>query len=272
MSRDPADFYDALAADYHLVYADWEASVERQGEELDAVLREALGRDEDDPAPGSALDAACGIGTQVLGLAARGWRVSGSDVSPAAVERARLELERRGLDAELSVADLRTVWGHHGGRTFDAVIACDNSLPHLLTDEDLLTALVQLRLATAPGGVCVLSVRDYAALIATGELDAPSLKPYGSRGVGDREVSVSQEWTPRPQPDGRLLYDLTISLSEDPGPEIHPATTTYYAVTTDRLLELMRQAGFERCRRLDGRFFQPLLVGRTMAGGEPFEL
>jgi len=286
----PAAFYDALAADYHLVYADWEASVERQGVQLDGVLREVLGRQADDPAPGGVFDAACGIGTQVLGLAARGWRVTGSDVSPAAVERARREVARRGLTAELSVADLRTACDHHGGRTFDAVIACDNSLPHLLTDEDLRTALVQLRFATAPGGVCVLSVRDYGALIAEGALDAPSLQPYGGRRVADREMSVFQEWTPRPQPDGRLLYDLTIYLLEesapyirnratanpaDPAAKVHPrdaVTTTYYAVSTDRLLELMREAGFEGCRRLDGRFFQPLLVGRATAGGEPFEL
>jgi SAM-dependent methyltransferase len=277
VSRDAAGFYDALAVSYHLVYDDWEASVERQGAQLDAVLREELGSAADDPAPGTVLDAACGIGTQALGLAARGWRVAGSDLSPAAVARARAEAARRGLDVELSVADLREVHDHHR-RGFDAVLACDNSLPHLLTDDDLRAALVQMRRATAPGGVCVVSVRDYGALLAAGELAAPSLQPYGSRRHGGREYSLFQEWVPRPQPDGRLLYDLTMYLLEaDPGRSNpadpaakalphEPLTTTYYAVSTGRLLELMHDAGFDHPRRVNGRFFQPLLVGRVEAG------
>ena len=35
----------------------------------------------------------------------------------------------------------------------------------------------------------------------------------------------------------------------------------YYAVGTDKLLELMHTAGFTGVERLDERFFQPLLVG-----------
>jgi hypothetical protein len=33
-----ARFYGELADDYHLIYADWEASLRRQGEALDAQL------------------------------------------------------------------------------------------------------------------------------------------------------------------------------------------------------------------------------------------
>jgi hypothetical protein len=36
----------------------------------------------------------------------------------------------------------------------------------------------------------------------------------------------------------------------------------YYAVGTDRLMELMRQAGFVQVERIDGRFYQPVLLGR----------
>ena len=35
--------------------------------------------------------------------------------------------------------------------------------------------------------------------------------------------------------------------------------------TTDRLLELMGQAGFEGAHRLDDRFYQPVLVGTKPA-------
>ncbi|WP_309246574.1 class I SAM-dependent methyltransferase [Ramlibacter montanisoli] len=45
------------------------------------------------------LDAACGIGTQVLGLAEKGYELTASDLSPGALERLRQELHRRGLQA-----------------------------------------------------------------------------------------------------------------------------------------------------------------------------
>lgn len=68
-----ARFYDELADDYHLIYADWDASIRRQGAALDALI----GQDRAD-----VLDCACGIGTQAIGLALRGHRVTGTDLTP----------------------------------------------------------------------------------------------------------------------------------------------------------------------------------------------
>ncbi|MEU2630611.1 class I SAM-dependent methyltransferase, partial [Kitasatospora sp. NPDC007106] len=71
--QDPvAGFYDGLAAGYHLIYADWEAGIRRQGAALDALLTDRLGS-----GPADVLDCACGIGTQAIGLALRGHRVVG---------------------------------------------------------------------------------------------------------------------------------------------------------------------------------------------------
>lgn len=61
-----ARFHDQLAADYHLIYDDWDGATERQGRALDTVIRSALG-----PAPATVLDCACGIGTQALGARGR---------------------------------------------------------------------------------------------------------------------------------------------------------------------------------------------------------
>jgi 2-polyprenyl-3-methyl-5-hydroxy-6-metoxy-1,4-benzoquinol methylase len=101
-----SDFYDTLTPYYHLIYADWEAGIERQSRALDAIIRSTGG-----PQPRSVLDAACGIGTQSLGLAQLGYQVTASDVSPLAVERARREPNRRGLSIQCSVADMRRVDG-----------------------------------------------------------------------------------------------------------------------------------------------------------------
>jgi 2-polyprenyl-3-methyl-5-hydroxy-6-metoxy-1,4-benzoquinol methylase len=55
--------------------------------------------------PGVALDVGCGEGADVVWLAERGWRVTGADVSPVALERARRHA------GEAGVAD-RTTWLH----------------------------------------------------------------------------------------------------------------------------------------------------------------
>ena len=80
-------FYDQLAAEYHLIFADWRESVRRQGEILDGPILGELG-----DAPQSVLDCTCGIGTQVIGLALHGHVVCGTDISAQAVKRALREV------------------------------------------------------------------------------------------------------------------------------------------------------------------------------------
>jgi hypothetical protein len=45
----------------------------------------------------------------------------------------------------------------------------------------------------------------------------------------------------------------------------HVKRSRYYAVSTTRLGELMREAGFDHVRRIDGAFYQPVLVGTRAA-------
>ena len=78
-------FYDALAPYYDVLFPDWDASMQRQGDAISFLLV-TEGR----PVPSSEfriLDAAAGIGTQALPLAARGHPVVARDLSPAAIDR-----------------------------------------------------------------------------------------------------------------------------------------------------------------------------------------
>jgi SAM-dependent methyltransferase len=245
------EFYDALAPYYHLLYPEWEAAVQRQGAALASVLAEA-----GVPAGASVLDAACGVGTQALGLAGRGYRVRASDLSPGAIARCATEAATRGLSVETSVADLRTLSKTHR-QPATAVIACDNAIPHLLTDADISAALDQCYQCIAPGGLVILSVRDYAAI----ERKNPDVRPYGVRRDGDCRYLAWQVWDWEPD---NIHYHVTLYLVEDRGEatcETHVFRTRYYAIDIDRLLELMERAGFSRCGRRDDIFFQPLLIG-----------
>jgi hypothetical protein len=41
----------------------------------------------------------------------------------------------------------------------------------------------------------------------------------------------------------------------------HTFRTTYYAVSINKLLALMKQVGFVNVTRLDDKFYQPVLIG-----------
>jgi SAM-dependent methyltransferase len=243
-------FYDQLAPYYQYLYADWEASVQRQAAALDSVIREFFG-----PNAHDILDAACGIGTQSIGLAALGYTVIASDISPVEVERARNLAQQRQLTIDFRVADMRQLRAVMP-ETSDIVIACDNAVPHLLTDGDILQAFQQFYGCTTSHGGCIISVRDYADL------------EHGGRQLHPRLVHDI--------PGGRLLmfdlwkfdgdyYDLTIYVVEDRG-QAEAVTHVmrggrYYCVTLSKFEQLLKEAGFQQVVTLRERFFQPVLVG-----------
>ena len=248
-----ASFYDQLAPFFHLIYADWNASVRRQGEQLSAIIA--------DEWPGSKkiLDVSCGIGTQAIGLALQGLSVSGSDLSEKEVERARQEAGKLGVEVDFSVCDMRGAFAHHGPG-FDVAVSCDNSLPHLLTDADLLLALKQMASCVPVGGGCLITVRDYARE----ERGLNLVKPYGARVENGHRYLMFQVW----DFEGdcyELTFFFVVENLATREVRTHAMRSTYYAVTTDRLCELMKQAGLTNVRRLDGAFFQPVLIGTRAA-------
>lgn len=249
-TRDTASFYDQLAPYYHLLYGDWEGAVDRQGAALSGLLQEC-GVESGAPV----LDAASGIGTETIGLLRNGYRVTASDLSPGAIERLQLELSRQKLHADVRIDDLRTL-AHVAPASMAAVIACDNSIPHLLSNAEILRTFESCYRCLRPGGVAVFSVRDYAAI----ERTSPDIRPYGMRYEDGRRFLAVQVW----EWDGDH-YDLRLYLtSESPAGacETRVLRSRYYAVPIATLLELMTEAGFAEVRRRDDVLFQPVLLGR----------
>lgn len=253
--RSVTRFYDDLADDYHLIYPDWDASMARQA----AVLGEMIGQDR-----AEVLDCACGIGTQAVGLALRGHRVTGTDLSPRAVARAAREADRRNVPLRTAVADMRRL--PFPDARFEVVVCADNALPHLLTEWEVRTALTEMRRVLRPGGLLLLSTRPYDDLRRQRPTSAP---PQVHRSPdGERTVSF-QLW--RWHDDGQH-YDLEhFQLLPAPAAgdwRVKVRRCTYWALGRDQLTGLMTEAGFvgPQCRPpSQTAFFQPLFVARAAA-------
>ncbi len=229
----------------------------QQGDALGSLIEAELAQSQ--PLDARILDAACGIGTQTLPLAARGFRLVARDLSPAAVARLQREANARRLPVDAAVADMRQVGTSVVG-SFDVVLAFDNSLAHLLTDDDLCTALRQFLGALRPGGVFLCSVRDYDK-VQRGE---PATHSYGVREHHGERFRLRHEWSW----DDPMHYRATFIVDrETPDGTVSELCirSEFYAVSTERLLELMRVAGFQGCRRIDTTIYQPILTGRRAA-------
>lgn len=245
------DYYNGLAPYYKYIYLDWEKSVKRQAEALDRVIKEFAGESAQ-----TILDAACGIGTQSIGLAKLGYQVTASDLSAAEVDQARQEASRQGVQIAFRVADMRQVWEIYR-RQFDAVIACDNSVPHLLGEDEILAAFRQFYQCTKPGGCSIITVRDYAQLER--KVQQKQMVPRLIHQTENGQILMFDVWDFKGD-----TYELTTYLIKDSG---KPTAETqvfrggkYYCVEITALEKLFKEAGFKEVKTLRERFFQPLLA------------
>jgi SAM-dependent methyltransferase len=249
-----ASFYDQLARDYHRIYPDWDASMARQGQALDAVIQAEL-----DMGHAAVLDCSCGIGTQAIALSLRGHRVTGTDISPLAVVRAVREAALRGLFLPAAVADMRCL--PFRNNRFDVVVSADNSLPHLLYPQDVIAALAEMRRVLRSGGLLIVSTRPYDEILKTRPTSTP---PQIASSSHDRSITFQLwDW----HADGEH-YDLEHFqlVSNDGDWNVHVRRTTYWALTRQQLTQYSIDAGFTALawKTADtSGFFQPILVARA---------
>jgi len=182
-----------------------------------------------------------------------------SVLSPQSIGRAKREAESRQLDITFSVCDMRQIEAHHAGG-FDVVLSADNSIPHILSDKEILETLKGMYSRLRPGGGCIITVRDYDKA----ERGRGIVKPYGIREIGGTRYLIWQVWDFEGDQYALSMYFVEDNLRDSTG-KSHIMRSHYYAISPDSVLALMGEAGFGELERLDEVFFQPVLVGRKCA-------
>jgi glycine/sarcosine N-methyltransferase len=252
MAHQVLDFYESLTDYYHLIFEDWDRSIQWQAKVLESLISREL-----PDRPLNILDCACGIGTQALGFASLGHHVVASDLSPAEVGRAEKEAKTRGLDIKFYVSDMTDLREIPDAR-FDVVAALDNALPHLTSDQ-LSQALKAIASRLKSGGLFLASIRDYDLLLP----QRPAMQEpafFGSDGTR-RIVHQVWDWIERE----KYTLHLYITIQADPEWKAHHFISEYRCLKRQELSDALQLTGFREPRWLmpaESSYNQPLVLAR----------
>lgn len=119
--------------------------------------------------PGRALDLGSGEGGDAIWLAQHGWRVTGVEISPTAVARARLAAAELGVPEDLLhwvTADLADLQAWNEGSSYELVTASFLQSPLDLPRAEVLRQAAAL---VAPGGMLLVISRAAAPPWSSGQ-------------------------------------------------------------------------------------------------------
>ena len=154
-----AAFYDKLAPDY-----DTMTGFEKRFASETALFKNLVERF----ALGSAVDAGCGTGFLSIILAKLGLTVTSADISPEMVSRLKEHAKAMAVSVRPVLSSFHDLPSVIRDR-HDVVFCMGNSLPHLLTHEDLLDAFKSFAAVLKPGGLLVTQTLNYDRILARRE-------------------------------------------------------------------------------------------------------
>jgi SAM-dependent methyltransferase len=239
--------HDPLSAWYadfftELPNAFWRAAVppEATEAEVDFLVRATGLR------PGSrVLDVPCGSGRHALGLARRGCRVTGVDVSAEAIAFAGAAARDEGLAVDLRVGDMRTL---PTDVRADVAVCLGNAFGYL-EHTGTQRFLADLARIVTPGGALVL---DYG-FVAESLLPGVALEEEPMT-IGGVEATQVNEYDTA---EGRWLTTFTFRR----GDEVHRGTSVQHVYTAAEVTRMVTAAGFARVECYGGPDGAPFRLG-----------
>ena len=244
-------FYDNLASQYDKLFLDWQATTQEQAVILDKIFT-ANGFDK----TVRILDCACGIGTQAIGLAAIGYNVTGSDISDGELAEAKERAAKNNVRIPFVHADFCAL-SDTFAEQFDIVIAMVNALPHMLTRNDLESAIQSIVNQIQYGGMFVASIRDYDALLMDKQPYSP---PYIHKTAKGQRVSF-QTW----KWNGDNYRLIQYIIDDEDTLQVSKFECEYRATRREEMTKLLKENGCSNVVWMfpeETGFYQPIVVAK----------
>ncbi|GHF04192.1 class I SAM-dependent methyltransferase [Streptomyces morookaense] len=234
----PHDMYAGRGADIGLA-EDYSWLLTPQWMTGDAFLQQNAAVLAEFPAGSSILDAACGVGVEVVALARTGFTVAASDASPGMVEQCRRRVADAGLNVPTEVAcwrELPQTWQTR----FDLVLCTGNSIVHAADEQEMISSLRGLRDVLAERGKLLVTSRNWEKLHAERQrLAVPSqLQRHGERqGLGIYLWSIPETW------GAPHVAEIVILVFEGDAVVSRRHEITFQPFRHDELVDRMEQSG-----------------------------
>lgn len=176
------------------------------------------------------LDSGCGTGRLALELTLAGYKVTGIDTTPAMIEVAK----EKSSGIRYKVADMRN---YVSKKKFDAIVCGSNTIPHLITDKDIMKYF----------SCCFKNLRKKGTLIFDiWELDVWGGTHTGERTVGNvhlRYKEVDKKY------ENNMLEWMTTAKINDNGKKVEFVFGGKLKHRDrDELKRLLKEAGFSKVR------------------------
>lgn len=225
-------YYDRFAREYPLFFTDLAASMEREGDWLDGVLRRR--------GVHSVLDASCGSGRQAIPLVRRGYAVTAADPCAGMLS----EAQQAAAEADVTVRFVQAAFTELPALVtdrFDAVIALGNGLCHQ-DRPGIVASLQAMRGCLNPGGSCVIGIKDFDRI----RTERPRFHRHRSEERAEGRVVLYQIW----EFQDPILLCRAFCLQEGQERTLRRAETREYMLGAGDLEAAASEAGFTTVERL----------------------
>ncbi|MCL2095832.1 MAG: class I SAM-dependent methyltransferase [Oscillospiraceae bacterium] len=150
------NFYDKIASKYRWFFSSQDGIMKRAND-IKPILEKFNVK--------TVLDCSCGDGIQAIPLAKMGYSVDAGDISANMLKKAMEFANKENLNINFQQADFRELektFTH----TYDCVLSLGNSIPHLMTEQDIKKALLSIYNRLNPNGIILVTMRDYDEMLA----------------------------------------------------------------------------------------------------------
>ncbi len=235
--------YDQFAADYdHFV--NWK---NRLGVELPFIEKNLKQLNEMNNGVIKVLDAATGTGMHAVALAKDGFEVAGADLSAEMIGVARRNAQSTGVSIHFEVVGFGRLAETFSGQSFDALLCLGNSLPHLLSVDDLTSAIKDFAACLKPGGWLLIQNRNFDAVMGRQDrwMEPQTFSEGDTEWVFERFYDFNS--------DGTIQFNVVTLKRAGQAPWSSTVySTTLRPILRDELVNILDKQGFTSIRTLGG--------------------